>query len=421
MARKKLLFIIDRAPLPINSGQNVRIRGLTAACRRIADVTLIAPRPASADDCRQVEADFARVVWIDDERAAGFWDSALCVAKTAHRAGGAPIASKIARFMPYVRAIERANPARFDMIWAERPHIGRLCGEFGYKTIVDLDDLEHIKIRRQMALVRSAPEKMKLAYRYLYSRRLELIWTRKLFAIVVCSLEDSDYLARHGCVNALVVPNGAGLPVEAQRIQPTHGPDPRLLFLGNLAYGPNVDALEFLAADILPELLRDAPGATLDVIGANAPENFSGGAAMQFRGYVDDLAAAAGDYDMLIAPLRYGGGTKIKVLDAMTQGLPVITTGVGAEGLGLTHGVDVWLAETPSEFVEGVLRLKRDPEFSARLAANARERVAEYFIWPAIETRLANWLDSARPPQSAGSRPTAVRHLPRGSIAADKA
>jgi glycosyltransferase involved in cell wall biosynthesis len=113
-------------------------------------------------------------------------------------------------------------------------------------------------------------------------------------------------------------------------------------------------------------------------------------------GFVDDLAAAIGRYDAVIAPLRYGGGTKLKVLDAMARGAPVITTRVGAEGLGLTDGVNVLLAETPEEFAECVRRLRADRDWGERIATNARDHVARTLTWPAIQSRLAAWLRNAQ-------------------------
>jgi polysaccharide biosynthesis protein PslH len=99
-----------------------------------------------------------------------------------------------------------------------------------------------------------------------------------------------------------------------------------------------------------------------------------------------------------VAPLRFGGGTKLKVLDAMAYGLPVVTTAVGAEGLWLKHGEHAWLAEGPPEIADGILRIKRDAVLAQHLVGNAYSLVRDRFSWNAIQDRLVDWLERV-PPQ----------------------
>src|SRR5207253_1011198 len=128
----------------------------------------------------------------------------------------------------------------------------------------------------------------------------------------------------------------------------------RIVFLGNVAFPPNADAIDFFAEQILPALRARAGEVRFDVIGCNATEEMKERYASRvtFRGFVDDLGAAFADYDLLAAPIRYGGGTKLKVLDAMAYRIPVVTTGVGAEGLCIEHGKHALLAESAPSFVE---------------------------------------------------------------------
>jgi glycosyltransferase involved in cell wall biosynthesis len=398
MSRKQILFIIDTAPLPIDCGQRVRIKGLTDACRAAADVTLIAPRPARTEDVRQVESEFARVYWVDDFVVSGP-ARLLAMAAAFPHVSGLPTPGKLAAMAPFVRAIAAAHPAKFDLIWAERPHIAALCGRWRRKMVVDLDDLEHLKIAGQRKLATGRLERLKLDYRYHFYRRIETGWAARCFAAVVCSREDKAYLIRNGCANGFVVPNGAGLPVKPGSLPGATNAAPRLLFLANLSYGPNADAMDWLRAEIMPALLRADPTTTLDVIGPNAPRAPEG--AINYRGFIDDLAGALDEYDAMVAPLRYGGGTKLKVLDAMARGLPVITTAIGAEGLGLYHGVNALLAETPAEFVAQVAHVRAEKEWAGGIAVNARDHVARTYAWPAIQGRLANWIRHVKPHEKA--------------------
>ena len=401
MARRRILFVTDVTPLPLSSGQRVRVRHLLAACRRVADVTLVAPPPDDPAKRRQIEGECARVVWVGDTPLERGWRGVKLTAATAATMAGLPFPSNVALYRPFVAAIDQADPAGADLIWAERPHIAKLCAAFAGKTIVDLDDLDHVKHARQRSELSGWRDRAKAAYRAAYYRRLEIKWARRLFASVVCSEEDRAYLVRHGCANAIAVPNGADLPTHAPRRTLTGATPPRIVFLGNMGYPPNADGLAYFVERILPPLLKAAPGATCDVIGPNASDAMRArfGQSVRFRGFADDLGAALADYDSMAVPLRVGGGTKLKVLDAMACALPVVTTSIGAEGLSLTHRAEAWIADTPEAFVEGLLALNRDPELAARMAANARAHVAARFSWPVIEERLARWLAEALPTQ----------------------
>ena len=399
MTRRKLLFITDAAPLPLDRGQRIRIRSLLAACETVADVSLIAQRPEAAADCRKIEAQFPRVIWIGDEPTPDGWSGVQRIAETALASIGLPSPGKTAHYLPYMNALKAADPEGFDLIWAERPHIARLCAGFAGKTIIDLDDHEHLKIAHQLNIAKTLLCRIKHFYRYWLYRRVETLWSRRFLASVVCSEKDRAYLRRHGGGDAFVVPNGSDLATTAERQPGAEAAPLRLVFLGNLDYRPNGDALDYFVADILPALVQARPEVQLDVIGPNLegadakkrPVN------IRLRGFVDDLGAALMQYDMMVAPIRVGAGTKLKVLDALKVGLPVVATSVAAEGLELTHGQDLWIADTASDFIEGILRLKRDPELAEKMAANAKRHVAEHFAWPDIEARLAQWLAQARP------------------------
>jgi glycosyltransferase involved in cell wall biosynthesis len=198
-----------------------------------------------------------------------------------------------------------------------------------------------------------------------------------------------------------------------------------MVFLGNVDSVPNTDAMNFLVEDILPPLRAERPGATLDVIGPGVTPQVRAKYAgkIEFRGYVPDLGEALSEYDLLIAPLRFGSGTKLKVLDAMANNLPVVTTNVGAEGLSLVHGRDAWIADTVPDIIEGVNRMKSDAEFASQLAANARTLVFERFSWDVIQDRLAHWLSqltpelaqnaAATPPPVVSSEPQTTHEQPR--------
>ncbi len=183
-----------------------------------------------------------------------------------------------------------------------------------------------------------------------------------------------------------LVPNG----VDVESIEWMTGPAPasrRLLYLGSMSYGPNVDAVVHFSDDIAP-LLR-AADLTLDVVGSNPAAAVSRAAARspittRVSGFVDDVGAAFRRSRAMIVPMRHGGGTRLKILEAMAYGLPVITTSTGCAGLGLEgHPVAV-IADSPAEFAAAVDRLVEDDRLWKQLSQAGRQFVEERFDWRVI-------------------------------------
>jgi glycosyltransferase involved in cell wall biosynthesis len=401
--RKKLLFVTDVFPFPLDRGQHVRIQNVLAACGKAFDVTFLGPAPVNRVDRDEVEQHCARSKYLNG--APTEWAARLSLAaRTARATLTVPRPATIRKYAPFVAAIRELAPENFDFVWAERPHIARVCEPFIRRTILDLDDIEHVKIARLLSIQKPGRGRMHNMYRYRVYRHLELSWSRRFLASVVCSEEDRAYLERHGCRNAVTVPNGPNLarpwhiPPRPRRVDPTT--PIRVVFLGNVDSKPNIDAIRFFNDEVLPALLEKSPEAVFDVIGPGASTTVDPrfGSRVRFRGFVEDLGAALSEYDVLVAPLRFGGGTKLKVLDAMAHGIPVVTTSVGAEGLSITHGEHALLAETAAEIAEGILRVKQDEALANRLATNAFALVRDRFSWDAIRDRLTEWLQRLEAP-----------------------
>ena len=402
--RRTLLFVADTFPFPLDRGQRVRVQNLLAACGKAFDVTFLGPGPENDSEKQHVERHCARAIYLPP-RPPGLRARLALTARTIASAPGVPRPRNIRRFEPFIAALREARPDTFDLIWAERPDMARLgTRALRGRTVLDLDDLEHRKQARLLGIQRAPVARARTMYRYAVHRYLEVSWAREFLATIVCSDEDRDYLAARGCRNGYVVPNApASLGATGARARAGDPASPlRLVFLGNVGAEANADAIDFFATKMLPVLREKSPNVTFDVIGPNA--HLAAGAtrtsAVRFRGFVEDLGAALSEYDVLVAPLRFGGGTKLKVLDAMAHRIPVVTTAVGAEGLSVAHREHAWIADSPEVIVEGILRIKRDPHFGDRLAENAFAHVLERFSWEAIQDRLSEWLVKLVPRRS---------------------
>lgn len=399
----RLLFVADLFPFPLDRGQNVRVYNLIKACAQVYEVTFLGPRPARAEDAAPLQRLCRRLEYLPSPEDIRPQLRTWCVALGA--APGIRRPRRVREYLRFASALQALDPGSYDLIWAERLAVARLFrGALASRTLVDLDDLEHVKMSRRLRLgLRPAALLLQL-YRLMIHRNAELRLSRRFRAAVVCSQTDRDYLAGRGCANVVVIPNGAAPSAAPLRRGPAPCARPvRTVFLGNLGYAPNVDAVEHYVNEVLPLLQAQIGDARFDVIGPGADDalrqQLAGKA--RFLGYVDDLAQALAQRDVFVAPLRYGAGTKLKVLEAMAHGIPVVTSSIGAEGLCVEHGRHALIADTPAVFARSVARLHADPAFARRLADAAYEHVVSRFSWEVIRRQAAQLLRGLRPPVQA--------------------
>ncbi len=173
----------------------------------------------------------------------------------------------------------------------------------------------------------------------------------------------------------------------------------RLAFTGSMDWLPNEDAVVYFVREILPEIRKVEPRVTLSVIGRNPTPAVRHLAAevpgIEVTGRVDDIRPHLARASLAVVPLRIGGGTRLKIYEAMAMGRPVVSTSVGAEGLPLVAGRDLEIADDPRAFASRVLSLLSDPAARQQMADVARRLVAERYDWPAVAGTLEEALHAA--------------------------
>jgi sugar transferase (PEP-CTERM/EpsH1 system associated) len=189
-----------------------------------------------------------------------------------------------------------------------------------------------------------------------------------------------------------VVPTG----VDTGQFCPGPQPEqekPLVVFVGAMDWEPNIDAAKYFCAEIWPLVLAKVPDAKFRIVGRNPDRRVQAlaGNTVEVTGrvlsVVEHLRAAA----VVVVPLRVGGGTRLKIYEAMAVGKAVVSTSVGAEGLDVHHGRDMILADSPVEFAESVITLLRDPDLRSRQGRAAAEVAANYG-WPRIARKFGEVL-----------------------------
>ena len=184
-----------------------------------------------------------------------------------------------------------------------------------------------------------------------------------------------------------VVPNGVDVSWFAPPPERNLAQRQGLLFAGTMSYGPNVDGAVYFCREIWPKVKEACPGQTLTIAGALPDPQVLALAALPdvtVTGFVDDMRPYLWQAAVSVVPLLNGGGTRLKILEAMAAGSPVVSTSIGAEGLDVSDSQSALLADGPDRFAEAVLKLLRDPNLRQRLVVNGRRLVEQRYDWSTI-------------------------------------
>jgi glycosyltransferase involved in cell wall biosynthesis len=164
-----------------------------------------------------------------------------------------------------------------------------------------------------------------------------------------------------------------------------------LVFCGALTYSPNLDALQLFLREVLPTIHRSKPDVVLRVTGSTTGVNrelLPWHSGVHYTGYVPDIRPVVARSWATVVPLRTGGGTRLKILESMALGTPVVSTKKGAEGLEVTHGDDILLADDPQTFARRTVDLLQSLDLRGRLASGGRRLVESRYNWQIVGQEL---------------------------------
>jgi glycosyltransferase involved in cell wall biosynthesis len=227
-------------------------------------------------------------------------------------------------------------------------------------------------------------------------RRYESETCRDADLVLAVSQADAEALRKLvPDLNVTVIPNG----IDTQAYRPPtdradsgrYASDSSLVFTGTMDFRPNVDAVLWFARDVLPLIQAEIPDIQFVVVGQRPHRRLDPlrrNPAITLTGWVEDVRPYFADATVYVAPLRMGGGTRLKLLEAMAMRKPIVATSLGAEGYPVQDDRELILADTPAGFAEGVLSLLRAPDRRAKLGRTARAFVEEQYDWRVIVPRV---------------------------------
>lgn len=288
--------------------------------------------------------------------------------------------------LPHV--LKRFKP---DIVWLEFHHHVRpdFLGLFEHhcpqaRIVVDSVDVHFNRLETKARLTGKPEDEM--AASQMKARELAAYASADM---VIAVSEDDKKLLQVELPNTpiVVIPNVHAMPAFPDPTKRRYG---ELVFVGGFKHDPNVDAMLYFCREIMPRIKDAHPEARLKIIGSNPhPEILSlANEDVDVVGYVPDMAPHLETAYISVAPLRYGGGMKGKVGEAMSYGLPVVTTSFGAEGFRLEPGRDLLVGDSADTFAAQVVALLNNPALHSRLAKNAYDFIKDHYSIPAVERML---------------------------------
>lgn len=394
----RLLFLTPYLPGPPLFGGARRIRGLMSELSRSHEVSLLALVDASADQGPAVAA--ASRYCASVATVEGHWHEVTGKPKRLLQLGSlaAPWSwEKLLYLRPaFQRALDRELQQHpYDAVVCEfvfMAHYRFSQGEPRPRLILDEHNIEYDLVRRT-AQAASGTRRVFQELNWRKLRREETALWRSFDACTLTSARD-ETLVRRAVPEARtrVVPNG----VDVEDFVPPEGePEPNtVLFFGAINYYPNADGALYCAREILPRLREADPTIRLRIVGPvdDGPVTDLRADGVEVVGFVEDVKHEIARATAVIVPLRIGGGTRLKILEAMAMGKAVISTSLGAEGLDVEHTKDILLADDPDTFAREVLSVLQTPALRARLGVAARHTAVARYSWRAAADKMESIL-----------------------------
>ncbi len=255
--------------------------------------------------------------------------------------------------------------------------------------------LVHHNVESTYILRRGRSEKSPLSKIYLFLQGLKTRSFEKKIApcfdanITVSDLDSENFRKRIPRATFITITNGT----DPDYFMPTSIPqEDILIFTGGLTWYPNKDAMLYFCGEIYPLIKKINSGIRLDIIGRTPPEELTrmaeSDSSIKLYGYVDDVRDYVARAAVYIVPIRVGGGTRLKILDAFAAGKAVVSTSIGCEGIDVTPDSDILIGDTPQEFSNHVIRLLNDRNLRGKMGCQARKLIETKYSWEIIGSNL---------------------------------
>ncbi len=382
----KVLFAMPFSPVPPDFGGALRSYHLIRQVARRHDVTLLTyGDPTTAERVRaELNLREVRIVpptWKAEHRRLGQlystfnWHSFFQQSVVGPR---------------YQHELDRLfGLEAFDVVQFEFSHLGPFRLNTGALKVLDTHNVEYDNFRRMWETSKVGVKKLHYLLEYKKQKADELAWCRMQDVLLTTSDRDKELFGKDLTnVPTYVVPNG----VDGEFFAPAPPPvEPySIVFTGMMAYTPNHDGMGWFLDEVFPFIAARIPQAKVYVVGKNPPPHITARASdrVVVTGSVPDVRPFVHRASVVVVPLRMGGGTRLKIAEAMGMKRPIVTTRIGAEGIDVKHNESCLFADEPQAFADATVRLLNDAALQKKLANNAYTLMQQKYEWRVIGDTL---------------------------------
>ena len=388
----KILFITPNLPFPPDNGGRMRTFGFLKELSTRHDVSLLSFHHSRDDveNIQELREICTRVLTVPLTKRQLRKNKRMVQLRSIFQKMPYQYLSHYSQMMQQ-QIFQITDKHDFDIIQVEFSQMGYYDLHSNSVNILDQHNIEAEILYRTYRAENPSVRKLYSYIEWKKFQQTEIDLCRKFSACLTTSDHDRDILKRSSpSLSVQVIPNGVDSTFFRPNKRATSNRNV-ILFTGTINYFPNTDGLKYFLKEIFPIIQREIPSIQFVIAGKNpTPEirEYSTDPQIEVTGYVKDIRECFSKASIVVVPLRIGGGTRLKILEAMAMGVPVISTSVGAEGLNLVHKQDILIADTPNQFAREVIQLCRDEVTQQRLAKNGRKLIESKYDWKAIVSSL---------------------------------
>ncbi|MGH9967748.1 MAG: glycosyltransferase [Pyrinomonadaceae bacterium] len=353
----RIIVFDDRVPMPDRDAGSARMSEILKSLARIGRPVFVPMKPLP---------EYERLLWQEGIETANVEDYVRLMKSRRFRVAILSRPEVAAALVKSIRRLDKKTKIVFDMV-----------------------DAYFIRLRREseitgdLALAKAARD----------HEKLELTLARESDQVWCAAPADKREVSRSvGEERIVVIPTIHSLKGRGKPWREREG----LLFIGHLSHRPNSDAIHYFMREMLPLLKKSLPSVCFQIVGSNPSAEIQAYSSdsVKVLGYVPDIDPLFQSARVFVAPLRFGAGVNGKIGEALSYGIPVVTTSLAAEGLGLTHGKDAMIADDPQDFADCVLEVYRNEDLWQRLADCGYRHIENHFTPRVVGGKIAAGLRS---------------------------
>lgn len=384
MKKKKILYLTTRLPFPVIGGDKLRIHNILKQLKLKGHKITLVSLVTSEDDleaCYKNNDFFDELIPVKFDKKLAYLNAVKAVFNDK------PFIVEYFYSKTMQKVVDKLiKENNFDIITGYMIRIAPYLEKHKNKNIIiDFVDAVSMMYERRIKNVQSLWDKFKIGIEYLKVKNYEKKCSKIYKMQTVISQADKNYIEQFaGKSNIKIIGNG----VDTEFYKPIDFPKQnKICFVGSMQYIPNSEAAIYFATKVFPLVKKEIPDAKFKIIGANprkdlfdAVKEING---IEITGRVDDVREYMKDCKVSVCPVKIAGGIQNKILEAMSMGIPVVTTPEGAEGINASEDI-LSVANSNEEYVQKVIQIMQDESLRKKIGHNSRNFVLNNFSWAKV-------------------------------------